>query len=81
MNRDHRGNDQRCECIVFFFDDDGDDASGDEFYLSIGYCEHSNLYTGLCLELSFTKSDGVHNSYTFQCAQVGSFTSPGIGTR
>ena len=24
---------------------------------------------------------GVHNSYTFQCGLVGSFTSPGIDTR
>ena len=24
---------------------------------------------------------GVHDSYTFQCGLVGSFTSPGIDTR
>ena len=30
------------------------------------------------LELSFSKSGGVHDNYTFQCGLVGSFTSPGI---
>ena len=39
------------------------------------------LYTGFFLELSFSKSGGVHDSYTFQCGLVGSFTSPGIDTR
>ena len=36
---------------------------------------------GLFLELSFSKSGGVHDSYTFQCGLVGSFTSHGIDTR
>ena len=36
------------------------------------------LYAGSFLELSFSKSGGVHHSYTFQCGLVGSFTSPGI---
>ena len=39
------------------------------------------FYTGLFLELSFSKSGGVHDSYTFQCGLVGSFTSHGIDTR
>ena len=29
----------------------------------------------------FRVGDGVHDSYTFQCGLVGSFTSPGIDTR
>ena len=29
----------------------------------------------------FRASGGVHDSYTFQCRLVGSFTSPGIDTR
>ena len=29
----------------------------------------------------FRVGGGVHDSYTFQCEQVGSFTSPGIDTR
>ena len=29
----------------------------------------------------FRVSSGVHDSYTFQCGLVGSFTSPGIDTR
>ena len=29
----------------------------------------------------FRVGGGVHDSYTFQCGQVGSFTSPGIDTR
>ena len=29
----------------------------------------------------FTVGGGVHDSYTFQCGLVGSFTSPGIDTR
>ena len=33
-------------------------------------------------ELSFSRLEcGVHDSYTFQCVLVGSFTSPGIDTR
>ena len=38
----------------------------------------TNTVTGLFLELSFSKSGGVHDSYTFQCGLVGYFTSPGI---
>ena len=38
------------------------------------------LYTGLFLELSFSKSGGVQDNYTFQCGLVGSFTYPGIDT-
>ena len=41
----------------------------------------TNTVTGLFLELSFSKSGGVHDSYTFQCGLVGYFTSPGIDTR
>ena len=44
-------------------------------------CMHLCAYTGLFLELSFSKSGGVHDNYTFQCGLVGSFTSPGIDTR
>ena len=29
----------------------------------------------------FRVGGGVHDSYTFQCGLVGSFTSPGIDTR
>ena len=29
----------------------------------------------------FRAGGGVHDSYTFQCGLVGSFTSPGIDTR
>ena len=34
------------------------------------------LHTG-----GFRVGGGVHDSYTFQCGLVGSFTSPGIDTR
>ena len=54
-------------------------SSISEGYLSI----HSNLSIihMVTLELSFSKSGGVHDSYTFQCRLVGSFTFPGIDTR
>ena len=46
--------------------------------LNLEYYTHGCFY----LELSFSKSGGVHDSYTmFQCRLVGYFTSPGIDTR
>ena len=38
------------------------------------------LYTGFSLELSFSTSDGVDDSYTFT-TYMGSLTSPGIDPR
>ena len=41
----------------------------------------TQILFALILELSFSKSGGVHDSYTFQCGLVRSLTSPGIHTR
>ena len=67
--------------LLCFFEEITKWVDDGSIYLSILYCELSNLYTGLFLELSFSKSGGVHDSYTFQCGLVGYFTSPGIDTR
>ena len=49
----------------------------------------SDASTGQCFQLHnhtlevrvFFRVGGGHDSYTFQCGLVGSFTSPGIATR
>ena len=33
------------------------------------------MHRVICIELSFSKIGGVHDSYTFQCGLVGYFTS------
>ena len=44
-------------------------------------CRAASTSAALSHTGGFRVGGGVHDSYTFQCGLVGSFTSPGIDTR
>ena len=45
------------------------------------YCAGQRLAPRIRTLGGYRVGGGVHDSYTFQCGLVGSFTSPGIDTR
>ena len=49
------------------------------FFFFFRYCAGQRFIAAL--SHNFRVGGGVHDSYTFQCGLVGSFTSPGIDTR
>ena len=53
-----------------------------KFFSSSSFSVQGSIFRRIDALLGeFRVGGGVHDSYTFQCGLVGSFTSPGIDTR
>ena len=65
----------QCFSVVRFVVDSSSSSSS-QYCAGQRLAPHNRTLIG-----GFRVGGGVHDSYTFQCGLVGSFTSPGIDTR